>query len=42
MMKLRLTPRILPNFTDHHRPVLSNTLLTRHLFCLLFNRTYHP
>ncbi len=42
MMKLRLTTRILPNSTDHHRPIPSNTLLARHLFCLLLNRTYHP
>uniref|UniRef100_A0A7N9IFR9 Uncharacterized protein n=1 Tax=Macaca fascicularis TaxID=9541 RepID=A0A7N9IFR9_MACFA len=42
MMKFRLTSYSLPNFTNHHRLILSNTLLTRHLLCLLLNCTYYP
>uniref|UniRef100_A0A8D2EIW1 Uncharacterized protein n=1 Tax=Theropithecus gelada TaxID=9565 RepID=A0A8D2EIW1_THEGE len=42
MMELRLTSCNLPNSTNHHRPIPSNTLLTRHLLCLLFNRPHHP
>nr|XP_005595732.2 uncharacterized protein LOC102116649 [Macaca fascicularis] len=41
-MKLWLTSCSLPNFTNHHRPTPSNTLLTRHLLRLLLNCTYHP
>uniref|UniRef100_A0A8C9GJU1 Uncharacterized protein n=1 Tax=Piliocolobus tephrosceles TaxID=591936 RepID=A0A8C9GJU1_9PRIM len=42
MMEFRLTPCNLFNPTNYHRPIPSNTLLTRYLLCLLLNRTYYP
>nr|BAE87461.1 unnamed protein product [Macaca fascicularis] len=42
MMKLWLTRCNLSNLANHYRPILSNTLLTRHLLRLLLNRTYYP
>uniref|UniRef100_A0A2K5X9K0 Uncharacterized protein n=2 Tax=Macaca fascicularis TaxID=9541 RepID=A0A2K5X9K0_MACFA len=42
MMKLWLTSHSLSNLTNHHRPTISNTLLTGHLLRLLLNCTYHP
>lgn len=41
MVELWLTSRNLSNPTNYDRPILSNTLLTRHLLCILLNCTHY-
>ena len=39
-MKLRVTPRTLPNYPNRHRPIPRNTLYLRYRHSLLIRHTY--